>query len=65
MRGPRESRMTMAVLSHGLSFARAKADRVVFMDHGGIVEEGPLEKIFAGADNARVREFVVSISGHH
>jgi ABC-type polar amino acid transport system ATPase subunit len=58
--------MTMAVLSHELSFARAKADRVVFMDRGGIVEEGPLEKIFAGADNARVRrEFVVSISGHH
>jgi polar amino acid transport system ATP-binding protein len=65
MRELRESGMTMVVVSHELSFARAAADRVVFMDHGRIVEQGAPEKIFAGADNARVREFVVSISGHH
>ena len=65
MRELRESGMTMVVVSHELSFARAAADRVVFMDHGLIVEQGAPEKIFAGADNPRVREFVVSISGHH
>ena len=65
MRELRESGMTMLVVSHELSFARAAADRVVFMDHGLIVEQGAPEKIFAGADNLRVREFVVSISGHH
>ena len=65
MRELRESGMTMLVVSHELSFARAAADRVVFMDHGLIVEQGAPEKIFAGADNPRVREFVVSISGHH
>ena len=64
MRELRESGMTMLVVSHELSFARAAADRVVFMDHGLIVEQGAPEKIFAGADNPRVREFVVSISGH-
>jgi len=64
MRELRESGMTMVVVSHELSFARAAADRVVFMDEGRIVEQGPPEKIFAGADSARVREFVATISGH-
>ena len=64
MRELRESGMTMVVVSHELSFARAAADRVVFMDHGRIVEQGPPDKIFAAADNARVREFVATISGH-
>ena len=64
MRELRESGMTMVVVSHELSFARAAADRVVFMDHGRIVEQGAPEKIFAGADNPHVREFVVSIWGH-
>jgi len=64
MRELRESGMTMVVVSHELSFARAAADRVVFMDHGRIVEEGPPDKIFAAPDNARVREFVATISGH-
>ncbi|HKC45494.1 MAG TPA: amino acid ABC transporter ATP-binding protein [Burkholderiales bacterium] len=65
MRELRESGMTMVVVSHELSFARAAADRVVFIDHGRIVEEGPPGKIFAAPDNARVREFVAAISGHH
>ena len=64
MRELRESGMTMVVVSHELQFARAAADRVVFMDHGRIVEQGPPDKIFAAADNARVREFVATISGH-
>ena len=64
MRELRESGMTMVVVSHELAFARAAADRVVFMDHGRIVEEGSPDKIFAAADNARVREFVATISGH-
>jgi len=45
MRGLRESGMTMIVVSHEMGFARAAADRVVFMDDGLIVEQGP-----AGAD---------------
>ena len=64
MRELRESGMTMVVVSHELAFARAAADRVVFMDHGRIVEEGSPDKIFAAADHPRVREFVAAISGH-
>jgi polar amino acid transport system ATP-binding protein len=64
MRDLRQAGMTMVVVSHELSFARAAADRVMFMDHGRIVEEGTPDKIFAHADNPRVREFVATISGH-
>jgi ABC-type polar amino acid transport system ATPase subunit len=64
MRDLRESGMTMVVVSHELSFARAAADRVVFMDHGKIVEQGPPAQIFAAAESQRVREFVATIGGH-
>ena len=65
MRELRESGMTMVVVSHELSFARAAADRVVFVDHGLIVEQGAPEAIFSAAESQRVRDFVATISGHH
>jgi len=65
MRELREAGMTMVVVSHELSFARAAADRVVFMDHGRIVEQGAPEAIFSAAESQRVRDFVATISGHH
>src|SRR5499433_1753275 len=46
MRALRESGMTMIVVSHEMGFARAAADRVVFMDDGLIVEQGPPAQIF-------------------
>jgi ABC-type polar amino acid transport system ATPase subunit len=64
MRELRESGMTMVVVSHELSFARAAADTVVFMDHGKIVEQGSPDRIFGAAESPRVREFVATISGH-
>ncbi len=63
MREMRESGMTMVVVSHEMRFARSAADRVIFMDHGRILEEGPPEKIFNSPDHARVQEFIASI-GH-
>src|ERR1700674_561881 len=42
----RESGMTMIVVSHEMGFARNAADRVVFMDEGAIVEQGPPAAIF-------------------
>ncbi len=38
--------MTMIVVTHEMDFAREVADRVVFMDDGAIVEEGPPQQIF-------------------
>ena len=65
MKELRESGMTMVVVSHEMAFARAAADRVVFMDHGLILEEGHPEKIFGNPDHARVGEFVARITSHH
>jgi polar amino acid transport system ATP-binding protein len=61
MRELRESGMTMVVVSHEMRFARGAADRVIFMDHGRILEEGPPEKLFNAPDHPRIREFIASI----
>ncbi|MGH8739890.1 MAG: amino acid ABC transporter ATP-binding protein [Burkholderiales bacterium] len=61
MRELRESGMTMVVVSHEMRFARSAADRVIFMDHGLILEEGPPEKLFNQPDHPRIREFIASI----
>jgi polar amino acid transport system ATP-binding protein len=61
MREMREAGMTMVVVSHEMRFARSAADRVVFMDHGRILEEGPPAKVFGQPDHARVREFIATI----
>jgi polar amino acid transport system ATP-binding protein len=61
MRELRESGMTMVVVSHEMRFARSAADRVIFMDHGLIVDEGPPESIFNQPKHPRIREFIASI----
>ena len=61
MRELRESGMTMVVVSHEMRFARSAADRVIFMDHGLIVEEGPPEKLFNRPEHPRIRDFIASI----
>jgi len=61
MRELRESGMTMVVVSHEMRFARSAADRVLFMDQGRFLEEGPPQKIFNSPEHQRVREFLVSI----
>lgn len=55
--------MTMVVVTHEMAFARSAADRVVMIDGGRIVEEGPPEKMFGDPDNARTRAFLSKI-GH-
>ena len=56
--------MTMLVVTHEMGFARAVADRVVFMDRGEIVEEGEPEAIFTHAAHQRTRAFLSQILGH-
>jgi polar amino acid transport system ATP-binding protein len=58
MRDMRRAGMTMVVVSHEMRFARDAADRVVFMDHGVIVEEGKPNLLFGQAKHARTRAFV-------
>ena len=57
MRELARERMTMLVVTHEMSFARDVADRVIFMEDGLIVEEGPPEQIFHSS-NPRTRRFV-------
>jgi ABC-type polar amino acid transport system ATPase subunit len=61
MRELRESGMTMLVVSHEMRFAQSAADRVIFLDHGRILEEGRPAKIFHEPDHPRIREFIASI----
>ena len=49
---------TMVIVTHEMSFARAVADRVVFMEKGEIVESGTPEEIFVHPKNERVRRFL-------
>jgi polar amino acid transport system ATP-binding protein len=53
--------MTMLVVSHELRFARDAADRVIFMDHGQIVEEGPPASVFNAPREGRTRTFVAEL----
>jgi len=50
--------MTMLVVTHEMDFARDVADRVVFMDQGLILEEGPFEQIFTAPRHERTRTFL-------
>ncbi|MEU8270486.1 amino acid ABC transporter ATP-binding protein [Sphaerisporangium sp. NPDC049002] len=50
--------MTMLVVTHEMSFAREVADRVVFMDGGVIVEEGPPDQVIGNPQHARTRTFL-------
>ena len=54
--------MTMLVVSHEMRFARDAADRVIFMDHGTIVEEGPPKRIFASPRETRTRAFIAELT---
>ncbi len=53
--------MTMIVVTHEMGFASEVSDRVLFMDGGKIVEEGPAAKIFANPADARTRQFLERI----
>ena len=64
MRELRQDGMTMVVVSHEMGFARAAADRVVFMDDGQIVEQGAPAAIFEAPREARTRAFIGQIQRH-
>jgi polar amino acid transport system ATP-binding protein len=53
--------MTMLVVTHEMGFAREVSDRVIFMDEGKIVEEGPPLKFFNNPQNERSQAFLSCI----
>ncbi|PWJ24423.1 amino acid ABC transporter ATP-binding protein (PAAT family) [Branchiibius hedensis] len=58
MRELAEAGMTMIVVTHEISFARDVADRVVFMDGGVVVEEGPSKEVIARPQHERTKTFL-------
>jgi polar amino acid transport system ATP-binding protein len=58
MRSLASEGMTMLVVTHEMGFAREVADRVIFMDDGMIVEEGPPGDVFGSPSHPRTREFL-------
>jgi general L-amino acid transport system ATP-binding protein len=58
------SGMTMLCVTHEMGFARSVADRIVFMDKGEIVEEGPPKTFFANPREERTRLFLSQILNH-
>ena len=58
-----EGGMTMLVVTHEMGFAKSVADRVVFMDHGQIVEQAEPEAFFASPRHERTRAFLSKILG--
>jgi polar amino acid transport system ATP-binding protein len=61
MRGLAQDGMTMIVVTHEMSFAREVADRVVFMDDGVILEEGPAERLIGSPAHERTRRFLARV----
>ncbi len=56
--------MTMLVVTHEMGFAKEVGDRLIFMDDGLIVEEGPPEEIFANPKSPRAIDFFSKILSH-
>jgi polar amino acid transport system ATP-binding protein len=56
-----ESGVTMLVVTHEMAFARDVSDRVLFMEKGRIVEQGPPALIFSAPQNERTRSFLREI----
>jgi len=55
-----EERMTMVVVTHEMSFAAAVSDKVLFIDGGVIVEQGPPEQLLSDPHEERTRQFLRS-----
>ncbi len=53
-----EEKMTMAVVTHEMNFARDLADRIIFMDQGVIVEQGSADKVINNPENERTKAFL-------
>ncbi len=56
--------MTMICVTHEMGFAREVADRMIFMDHGEVIETGPPGEFFEAPKSERCRLFLSQILSH-
>ncbi|MDX8144254.1 amino acid ABC transporter ATP-binding protein [Lentzea sp. BCCO 10_0061] len=61
MRQLADEGMTMLVVTHEMQFAREVADKVIFMDGGYIVEEGPAAEVIGNPQETRTQEFLARV----
>ena len=59
-----EEGMTMMCVTHEMGFARRVANRVIFMDHGRIVEDCDKESFFGAPRSERAQQFLAKILQH-
>ena len=57
-----EENTTMIIVTHEMAFARDVADQVIFMDNGGIVEQGPAREVIENPREERTRKFLTRYS---
>ncbi|MDR7002562.1 amino acid ABC transporter ATP-binding protein [Neobacillus niacini] len=55
------SGMTMAIVTHEMGFAKEVADRVIFLDEGQLLEEGPPQEFFSHPKTTRARDFLEKV----
>ncbi|MFP5074136.1 amino acid ABC transporter ATP-binding protein [Neisseria sp. WLZKY-1] len=56
-----QSGMTMMCVTHEMGFAREVADRIIFVDHGVIVEDAPPEEFFQNPKSERAKQFLAQV----
>lgn len=61
MRGLAMEGMTMVVVTHEMGFAREVGNRVLFVDHGQIIEEKPPQEFFTHPESPRLRDFLSKV----
>lgn len=61
MRELAQSGMTMVIVTHEMAFAREAASRVMFIDEGLLVEEGPPAQLFSAAKSERLQAFLEKV----
>ncbi len=64
MRDLASAGMTMVVVSHEMGFARSAANRVVFMDHGQVLEQAAPEQFFESPGTERAKDFLSKVLSH-
>ena len=57
-----ESGMTMVIVTHEMQFARAVADRIIFLDNGKIVENSKPDEFFTNPKSQRAKDFLKTFS---
>ncbi|HHY73125.1 MAG TPA: amino acid ABC transporter ATP-binding protein [Bacillus bacterium] len=53
--------MTMAIVTHEMGFAKEVADRILFLDHGVLVEDAPPDEFFSNPKSERAKEFLAKV----